>query len=51
LKKNKILIQIFILLVEIEYKDARSACGLLLEREANKEAIYIKGKILPLFCY
>ena len=25
--------------------DGRSACGVFIESEANKEAIYIKGKI------
>jgi hypothetical protein len=29
--------------VEIEYGDARTAFGRLLQREANKEAIYLKG--------
>jgi hypothetical protein len=39
-------------LVEVGDQDARrSACGLLLEFETNQEAIYIKGLILPLFCF
>ncbi len=40
----------FSFLVEVGNQDVRrSACGLLLESEANKETSYIKGKILQLF--
>ncbi len=41
---------ILIFLIDIECEN-EADFGLLLEREANKEATFIKGKILALFCY
>jgi hypothetical protein len=47
---TKILLLILIFLIDIECEN-EADFGLLLEREANKEATFIKGKILALFCY